>query len=195
MQTAHALALSALSSLIERADALAQHGNEAKKGEANNEKEKSEGHGSELVCGKEAEANEHRDQTSRSKEVLVIEVAQYGDGRAEVAQEDSREGGHLGLGFLPAALRLCIALDDKFSQFQGGIGGIGDLPGLPARQPCLRYAGAAIDFALRQVVLLPKAHQKAEGFALLGAHKTTSYAMSLSYAMPDRIIFFCIVRA
>jgi hypothetical protein len=112
-------------------------------------------------------------------------------------EPDAEEGvGHGGSGGGAGlrALGLGIALDDQLTQLEGCVGGGGNLARLPAREPGLRDACATVDLALRQVVLLPEAHQKAAGFALLGAHKAQSYAMSPSVAMPNRIIFFCIVR-
>lgn len=109
---------------------------------------------------------------------------------------DEEEGVHGSrLGAALGALGLCIALHDQLAQLEGCVGCVGNLAGLPAREPGLRNASTAEDFALRELVLQPEAHQKTAGFALLSAHEEQSYAMSPSLAMPDRIIFLCIVRA
>jgi hypothetical protein len=136
-------------------------------------------------------AKDANSKIASSHHVVAIkgEVNLSADGAPKV---ERRHGSGLRSGL--RTLRLGIALDDQFAQLEGRVSSSGDLSRLPAREPGLRDACATVDLALRQVVLLPKAHQKTEGFALLSAHKAQSYAMSPSNAMLNRIIFFCIVR-
>lgn len=129
----------------------------------------------------QAKADEAQNEDEELHGSVAIDVAVDAEkqGRREAGPHNDRDSefevGHSDLGLLlGAALCLCVALDDQLAQLQSCVGCIGDLARFPAREPGLRDAGTAVDLALRQVVLLPKAHQETAGFALLGAHRASS---------------------
>lgn len=113
------------------------------------------------------------------------------EGVTQLGDKDAHGLGRLG----NPALCLRVTLHHQLAQLERGVGRVGNLSGFPAREPSLRNPGATTDLALRQVVLLPQAHQQTKGFALGMGHKAALYATSHIKAMRDRIIFFCIVPA